>query len=55
MESASEEARLSHAKIRPEHFGRSRRKRWMIGKKRHALKNKMRFESAAGKAGVYAE
>jgi IS4 transposase len=30
------------------------RKRWMIEKKYHALKNKMRFESVTGKAGMYA-
>jgi hypothetical protein len=31
------------------------RKRWMIEMKYHTLKNKMRFESVTGKAGIYVE
>jgi hypothetical protein len=31
------------------------RKRWMIEKQYHTLKNKMRFESVTGKACMYAE
>jgi hypothetical protein len=31
------------------------RKRWMIEKKYHTLKNKMRFESVTGKASIYVE
>jgi hypothetical protein len=40
---------------RAEDMKRLYRKRWMIEKKYHTLKNKMRFESVTGKASIYVE